>query len=80
MDSILLKLERSGLKNRFLGIFGNKCWSGGGVKAINEFQERVKWEKIGEPIEAMYSPQPKEFDQLTALGQEMARAVKASPR
>jgi flavorubredoxin len=79
MDSILHKLERSGLKNRYLGIFGNKSWSGGGVKAITEFQEKVKWERICEPIEATYSPQEKEFEQLTQLGIAMAEAVRNNP-
>lgn len=37
MELLFYKLENYGLKNRYLGIFGNMMWSGGGVKRIKEF-------------------------------------------
>lgn len=80
MESILSKLEHTGLKNRYLGIFGNKAWSGGGVKAINEFQDKVKWDLIHEPIEATFSPKDPEFEALAILGKKMAEAVKNNPK
>lgn len=79
MELVLSKLEHTGLKNRYLGIFGNKSWSGGGVSAINEFEKKVKWEMVGEPIEATYTPKDKEFSELIKLGKEMAQLVKENP-
>lgn len=80
MESVLNKIENSGLKNRYLGIFGNKCWSGGGVKAISACQEKLKWELVANPIESTYSPKDNEFDQLIKLGKEMAELVKNNPK
>ena len=52
IEPLLQKLENYGLKNRYLGIFGNMLWSGGGVKRVKEFADRLTGLKqIGEPIE-----------------------------
>ena len=52
IEPLLQKLENYGLKNRYLGIFGNMLWSGGGVKRVKEFADRLTGlEQIGEPIE-----------------------------
>lgn len=80
MESILNKIEHTGLKNRYLGIFGNKAWSGGGVKAINEFHEKVKWELVHPPIEATFTPKDPEFKDLIELGKKMAEMVKNNPK
>lgn len=80
IDPILSKITNSGLKNRYLGVFGNKAWSGGGVKTIDAFAEKIKWEKIGDSIEATYTPKTAEFEQLYKLGKEMAEAVKNNPK
>lgn len=80
MESVLNKVEHSGLKNRYLGIFGNKCWSGGGVKAINECQSKLNWDLVADPIEATYSPKDEEFEKLIQLGKQMAKLVKENPK
>jgi flavorubredoxin len=72
VETVLAKLSNSSLKNRYVSVFGNKSWSGGGVSGINAFVEEVGWERIGESIEATYSPKDAEFTALTALGKAIA--------
>lgn len=76
MEAILHKLQNSSLKNRHIGVFGNKAWSGGGVKTIDAFVEKMKWEQVHTSIEATYSPKEKEFEELTILGEKMADIVR----
>jgi flavorubredoxin len=80
METVINKLEHSGLKNRYLGIFGNKSWSGGGVNTLEKFAERTKWEKVGESIEATYTPKDIEFQKLGVLGREIAEKVINNPK
>ena len=69
----LQKLENYGLKNRYLGIFGNMMWSGGGVKRIKEFADTLTGlEQVGEPIEIKGQVTPTERDRLIELANLMA--------
>ncbi|WP_430883707.1 FprA family A-type flavoprotein [Fusibacter sp. JL216-2] len=79
MEAVLNKLDHTGLKNRYLGVFGNMSWSGGGVKAIDAFAQSVKWERVGESIEAQYTPKKDDFTKLIKLGKEMAQKIKENP-
>ena len=73
MEPLLHKLENYGLKNRYLGIFGNMMWSGGGVKRIKEFAATLTGlEQIGEPIEIKGHITPEERDRLIELANLMA--------
>lgn len=73
MEPLLHKLENYGLKNRYLGIFGNMMWSGGGVKRIKEFADTLTGlEQIGEPIEIKGHITPDERDRLVELANLMA--------
>ncbi len=72
VETLLAKLNNSGLKDRYISVFGNKSWSGGGVSGIEAFVEEIGWEKIGESIEATYSPKDAEFEALSKLGREIA--------
>jgi len=80
VEVVANKIEHSGLKNRYLGIFGNKAWSGGGVKNLVPWSERLKWETVGEPIEATYTPKDEEYAKLCDLAKEMAEKVLANPK
>lgn len=79
VEAVLSKIENSGLKNRYLGVFGNKSWSGGGVKTIMKFAEKIKWDFVAEPVEATYSPKEKDYNELSKLAKEMAELVKNNP-
>lgn len=80
MDNVLTALDHTGLKNRYLGVFGNKCWSGGGVKGILEFADKVKWERVGESIESTHSAKDHDYVALKAMAIEMAEKVKNNPK
>jgi flavorubredoxin len=80
VETVANKIEHIGLKNRYLGIFGNKAWSGGGVKNLVPWSERIKWETVGEPVEATYTPKDEQYAKLNALAKEMAEKVLANPK
>lgn len=77
IDYILRKLTNTSLKNRYLSIFGNKCWSGGGVSGLEAFAEEIGWERIGGSIEATYSPTESEYASLDKMAEEIASKLKA---
>ena len=73
MQPILNKLQNYGLKNKYIGVFGNMMWSGGGVKGILEFTNNLKnVEVIGEPIEAKGKPTKEDIAKLTELAYDLA--------
>ena len=72
METVINKIENSALKNRILGIFGNYSWSGGGVINLEAFSERIKWEKVGESVEAKSSPKEEDFKKCDLMAREMA--------
>lgn len=80
MDNVLSALEHTGLKNRYLGIFGNKGWSGGGVKGILEFADKVKWERVSDSHEATFSAKDHDYEALNAIAKSMAEMVKNNPK
>ncbi|MCC5909234.1 MAG: FprA family A-type flavoprotein [Clostridiaceae bacterium] len=75
METVIHKIENSQLKNRYLGIFGTASWSGGGVSNLDKFAERMKWQQVGESIEAKSSPKEEEFKGCVAIAQEMAQRL-----
>ena len=73
IEPLLQKLENYGLKNRYLGIFGNMLWSGGGVKRVKEFADRLTGlEQIGEPVEVKGHVTPIDREKLIELANLMA--------
>lgn len=77
MESVANKLEHTGLQNRILGVFGCCSWSGGGVKTLDEFAQKVKWDKVGESVEALCSPKAAEFERCEIIANEMAEKLKS---
>ena len=72
IEPLLQKLENYGLKNRYLGIFGNMLWSGGGVKRVKEFADRLTGlEQIGEPVEVKGHVTPIDREKLIELANLM---------
>ncbi|WP_335970178.1 FprA family A-type flavoprotein [Fusobacterium polymorphum] len=76
IEPLLQKLENYGLKNRYLGIFGNMLWSGGGVKRVKEFADRLTGLKqIGEPVEVKGHVTPIDREKLIELANLMADKI-----
>lgn len=73
VQPLLHKLENYGLKNRYLGIFGTMMWSGGGVRGIEAFAEKLKGiQVVGEAVEVKGTPKEEDRARLEAVAQEMA--------
>ena len=73
IEPLLQKLENYGLKNRYLGIFGNMLWSGGGVKRVKEFADRLTGlEQIGEAVEIKGHVTPIDREKLIELANLMS--------
>ena len=76
MQPILDKLQNYGLKNRYVGIFGNMMWSGGGVRGIQHFTDSLGGlEVIGKPVEAKGAPTHENMEDLKNLAREMAKRI-----
>ncbi|MDR1832870.1 MAG: FprA family A-type flavoprotein [Fusobacteriaceae bacterium] len=70
---ILHKLKNYGLKNRFVGIFGSMMWSGGGVRAIQEFVDSLPGlTLVAPPVEAHGSPKEEDIAKLKQIAISMA--------
>ena len=76
VEPILSKLQNYGLKNRFLGVFGNKLWSGGGVRGIQTFGDALPGvEMVGEAVEAKGNPTETDYIKLRELAKAMASKI-----
>ena len=77
MEFITAKLEGKMLKNRTLGIFGSFGWSGGAVKELRGFADRVKWDLVEPVVESRCAPSNDALEQCRALGRNMAAKLLA---
>lgn len=78
MQGILHKLQNYGLKNRYLGIFGNMLWSGGGVRAIENFAKSLpELEVVYESVEAKGEPTQEDQNRLENIARAMAEKLKS---
>lgn len=72
IEPILSKLQNYGLKNKYIGIFGNMLWSGGGVRGIQSFVDALPYvEQIGESIEVKGTPTANDYCKLEDLAKKM---------
>lgn len=72
MAHLMSDLEHYGLKGRFLSVFGNASWGGGGVRAINKFAENIKWEVVGEQVEARSAPKAEDIEKCRNIAKAVA--------
>ncbi|MGL5710969.1 MAG: flavodoxin domain-containing protein, partial [Cetobacterium sp.] len=78
LQGLLHKLKNYGLKNRYLGIFGNMLWSGGGVRGIQSFADALPGlEIIAESVEAKGEPTPEDQKRLENIAKAMAEKLKS---
>jgi len=77
MAHLISDLEHYGLKDRYLGIFGSASWGGGGVRAINKFAENIKWEIVGEQVEAKSAPNADDLAKCRNIAKEMAAKLRS---
>lgn len=77
IQPLLSKLQNYGLKNRYLGIFGNMMWSGGGVRGIQAFADALNGvEVVGESVEVKGTPTGDDYTRLEGIATAMADKLK----
>lgn len=77
MEALLSKIAAREVKNRYMGYFGSFCWSGAAVKRIGEFNEKLKFELVGNPVEMKQGIKEETYKLCESLGKAMAERLKA---
>ena len=72
VETLISTIAHMGIKNHYLGIFGNYSWNGGGVKNLMAFADSIKWDMVYEPIEEKGALKISTREQLIALADAMA--------
>jgi flavorubredoxin len=72
VESLVTKIEHTGIKNHLLGIFGSFGWNGGGVKNLQKFAENIKWDLVYAPVEEKGTLKKEKFEQCIELANAMA--------
>ena len=75
IDSMLKMLEVREVKNRIFGYFGSFTWAGAAVKRLTAFNEKMKWEVVGDPVEMKQSMNVETVEKCVRLGQAMAEKI-----
>jgi flavorubredoxin len=79
VETLLTTVEHMAPKNHYLGIFGNYSWNGGGVKNLQTFAEKIKWDMVYEPIEEKGNMKVATQDELIKLANAMADKLLEMP-
>lgn len=77
MESLLGKLAARDIKGRYLGWFGSFTWAGAAVKKITEFNEKLKFEAVGNPVEMKQAMKSDVALRCKELAVAMAERLKA---
>lgn len=76
METLLSKLAVRDIKGRYMGYFGSFCWASAAVKRIAEFNEKLKFELIGNPVDMKQGMKAETHKMCCELGQAMAERLK----
>ncbi|MGL4519791.1 MAG: FprA family A-type flavoprotein [Phocaeicola sp.] len=77
MEAMLSKIASREIKGRYLGYFGSFAWASAAVKRIEEFNERLKFELVGNPVNMKHTLRECEEAQCRELAIAMANRLKA---
>lgn len=77
MESLLSAIATRDIKGRYLGYFGSFTWAGAAVKRIAEFNEKLKFEPVGNPVEMKQGMKEETYRHCLELGKAMADRLKA---
>ena len=73
MDVLLQEVANRDIKHHLIGWFGSYSWASKAVAAIGEWNEnRLHFEKVGEPVEMKQALTPEIKAECARLGREMA--------
>lgn len=62
MQHLCNELEVLNPKNKNYALFGSYSWSGGGLKSLIPFAEKMSWNRVADPVEIMGSPKISEME------------------
>lgn len=80
MDVLLQEVANRDIKHHLIGWFGSYSWASRAVAAIGEWNEnRLHFEKVGEPVEMKQALTPEIKAECTRLGREMAARLLEEP-
>ncbi|MCT4614773.1 MAG: FprA family A-type flavoprotein [Marinifilaceae bacterium] len=75
METLINEIEHMGIKNHVLGIFGSKSWGGGGLRRLQEFSKKIKWDLVETEPEALCSPDEKDYCLCANLAKGIAEKL-----
>ena len=80
VDVLLQEVANRDIKHHLIGWFGSYSWASKAVAAIGEWNEnRLHFEKVGEPVEMKQALTPEIKAGCTRLGREMAARLLEEP-
>lgn len=80
IDVLLQEVANRDIKHHLIGWFGSYSWASKAVAAIGEWNEnRLHFEKVGEPVEMKQALTPEIKAECTRLGREMAARLLEEP-
>jgi flavorubredoxin len=56
MQHLCSELEVLNPKNKNFALFGSYSWSGGGLKSLVSFAEKMEWNQVAPPVELIGAP------------------------
>jgi flavorubredoxin len=72
VQTLLTTIEHMGIKDHYLGVFGNFAWNGGGVKNLMKFADNIKWDLVYDPVEEKGALKTDKHQQCIELANAMA--------
>ncbi len=77
IESLLKKIEISGVNKRYVAMFGSFSWAGVVIKKLMAFNEKMKWELVAEPVEVKHSLKEEKYQDCVAIAEAMAKRLLA---
>ena len=77
VEALLSQIAARDIKGRYMGWFGSFTWASAAVKLIGEYNERLKFEPVGNPVEMKQSLKEDTRRYCRELAVAMAERLKA---
>ncbi len=71
MEQLCSELEIINPKLKKFGLFGSFSWSGGGVKYLKAFAEKMEWSLVADPVELIGVPDEKKMEAFKELSEKV---------
>lgn len=75
IESLLKKIAISGVSGRYCGFFGSFSWAGVAVKKLQEYNEKMKWELVADPVEEKYVLKEEKYQACATMAAAMAKCL-----